>query len=209
MPINYDVTDDGNCIAITDTTTSTKIETIPKEKVVLQIVPAGESQNKSGVDELWIQHDGKYSTEIPYLEGDVSSSGVAPASAEAFRVAVLALLNLNTSALPFDLAVIRLTQTGTAAPVQNELFNPAGISFGYARTSLGTYKITPSGTWTADKSIIINCGNFEELSVGNFEHINCFFSTPLGAFIIETADLASGQTDDLLSNSTFIIIKLH
>lgn len=69
------------------------IETIAKEAVVLQIVLSGEALNKSNVDELWIQHDGKYSTEIPYTSATVVSD--TPSSVEDFRQKVLVLLNAN------------------------------------------------------------------------------------------------------------------
>lgn len=71
-----------------------KIETIPKEIIVLEIVLSGEPRNYSGINEVWVKHDGRYSSEIPY--SDCTINGSAPISAESLRSQIVSFLNNNS-----------------------------------------------------------------------------------------------------------------
>ncbi len=208
MPLNYAVLSDGNCIIITDTTSATNIETIPKEKVVLQIVLAGEGQNKSGVDELWIQHDGQYSTEIPYTEADVASAGVAPVSVEAFRAAVLVLLNAS-SLFPIGGGKVitgYLTQIGTAAPTNVEIFNNSGITITPTYSSVGLYSLGNSVAFTEAKTYF-NISHRLTASTGlsAVQMLNMYLDGS-GTMTIETGDLSNGPYNDVLMKTPYIII---
>lgn len=90
MP-TWAITDDTSSIAIAQN--GVVIKNIDKDIVVLRIVPAGVGLNTSAIDQLYIEHDGEYSTQIPY--NDVTVSGVSPSSVENFRTRVLTILNNN------------------------------------------------------------------------------------------------------------------
>lgn len=207
MPLNYGIVSDGSCIVITDVTTLTKIETIPKEKVVLQIVLAGEVNNKSGIDELWIQHDGQYSVEIPYTQCDVESAGVAPASVELFRSDVLALLNDNPS-YPLGGGKIitgHLTQIGTAAPVNVEIFNNSGITLTPAYVSAGLYSLGNSVAFTEAKTFFnLSHRLTATTGIAGAQMINMYINGS-GTMTIETGDL-NGVLDDVLMKTPYMII---
>ncbi len=208
MPINFGVVSDGNCIVITDNVNVVNIETIPKEKVVLQIVLAGEGQNKSGIDELWIQHDGKYSVEIPYTDVHVASAGVAPVSVEAFRVAVLALLN-DSAAYPLGGAKIicgHLTQTGTDAPVNVTIFNNSGITITPSYTGVGVYSLGNSVAFNVAKTFyVLGNGLAETTAVIDAQHANMKIVGG-GGMQIDTADLPVGARDGVLVQTPYLIL---
>jgi len=67
------------------------VATLPKTEIVLQVVLAGEYGNESGIDEVWILYEGKYSWEIPY--SDCTVTAATPVSAEDLRTKLLAELN--------------------------------------------------------------------------------------------------------------------
>lgn len=90
MP-TWAITDDTSSIAIAQN--GVVIKNIDKDIVVLRVVPAGVGLNTTAIDQLYIEHDGEYSTQIPY--NDVTVSGVTPSSVENFRTRVLTILNNN------------------------------------------------------------------------------------------------------------------
>lgn len=214
MP-TYEINQSGSVIKISQS--GTVIETIPKEIVVLQIVLSGESQNKSGVDELWIQHDGRYSTEIPYNDVEVNSS--APSSVEDFRQKVYALLGSQTTNFPYQVYFGQISQNNAVSsgvPTLNEVYNgieeSAGvtISFGSAKVATGHYKLTPSGTWTAAKTMCQILGNSDDTSSADFVHADIFFQSSDSTFHITTSDIASGiLSDDWLDNHGIVIYKFY
>ena len=67
--------------------------TLPKELMVLEIVPAGAPLNDTTVDNVFVRYEGKYVIELPY--NDTTIGITAYASAELLRAALVALGNNN------------------------------------------------------------------------------------------------------------------
>lgn len=91
---HYQILDDS--CALTIQYNGIKIKTVSKDLIVLRIILAGEALNDALFDCLFIEHDGKYSTEIAW--NDVLVAGVAPSSVENFRQRVVNINNSNPCA---------------------------------------------------------------------------------------------------------------
>lgn len=199
MP-NYSVDDSGSHILVTYD--SVVIETIAKEAVVMQVVLAGESLNKSGIDELWIQHDGKYTSEIPYT--DVLVDGDAPSSVEDFRTKTLALVNDNPiySGSAYTEIVGHITQENESDPTIVIIYNNTGITLTPSRYTVGGYYLTPSVELVEDRTFYTVQQSHP--TVGNIDEVHANIDGA-GRLVISTADLSSGQTDGKLVKSPFEI----
>lgn len=136
MP-TWAITDDTSSIAIAQN--GVVIKNIDKDIVVLRIVPAGVGLNTSAIDQLYIEHDGEYSTQIPY--NDVTVSGVAPSSVENFRTRVLTILNNNGGGGSGLLPTIEITVDDV------QVTDPTSLAVGqtYRVTSVGSGTSLPTG----------------------------------------------------------------
>lgn len=120
------------------------------------------------------------------------------------------LPNPTPSSSPIGLPLVYsalLTQTSTNAPVATILHNTLGGTPVWARNSAGTYTLTLTGVWTADKTLIIAASAYDPVTGFTipFAYNAGASSVNVLAFKVVNPDTGLGA-DSVLTNTSITIL---
>ncbi len=166
MP-TWAITDDTSSIAIAQN--GVVIKNIDKDIVVLRIVPAGVGLNTTAIDQLYIEHDGEYSTQIPY--NDVTVSGVTPSSVENFRTRVLTILNNNGAGGGIDSPIVKTVDQAQAFDIGND-----GVDGQTYRITSGATDL-PTGIAYIDVKCVVTDTDVKTWDSNGFAYVTTFGKT--------------------------------
>jgi len=127
----------------------------------------------------------------------LTGTPTAPTAISGTNTTQIATTAFVQASRPYKVYTALLSQSGTSAPTATVLENTLGGTIVWIRVNPGLYSGTLTGTFTADKTILLNNNPVGGVFTNIFSSVN--------TITIQTRNSSNAQTDDGLSNTSIEI----